>query len=200
MADSETTPLTARQAAAGVNQDDESRMLLDFLQRQRDAVLKIVEALPEEAWQTTVVPSGWTVAGMLAHLGGAEHHWFQNVTAGGAEEPPADEEGAEEPPADEEGAEGGEYDPNAAFTCDWPSADIIADYRAECRKSDEVLAVTPLSAAPRRLDFHPDLEYTAQVTSVRWIVLHMIEETATHSGHLEIACELLDGKTGTTGR
>ncbi len=190
MADSETTPSTAPQAVGDVNQDDESRMLLSFLQRQRDAVLKIVEGLPEEAWQTPVVPSGWTVAGMLAHLGGAEHHWFQNVTVGGAEEPPSDQE--------EE--EASEYDPNAAFTCDWPSADIIADYRAECRKSDEVLAVTPLSAAPHRLDFHPDPEYTAQITSVRWIVLHMIEETATHSGHLEIARELLDGKTGITGR
>jgi len=81
-----------------------------------------------------------------------------------------------------------------------PSADIIADYRDVCRKSDEVLAVTPLSAAPLGLDFHPDPEYTAQITSVRWIVLHIIEETATHSGHLEIARELLDGKTGSTGR
>jgi hypothetical protein len=170
-------------------------MLLGFLQRQRDAVLKIVEGLPEEAWQTPVVPSGWTVAGMLAHLGGAEYHWFMQVTAGGTEDPPSDEE-------EEEGEEGedGEYDPNAAFTCDWPSADIIADYRDVCRKSDEVLTVTPLSAAPGRLDFHPDPEYTAQITSVRWIVLHMIEETATHSGHLEIARELLDGKTGITGR
>ena len=190
MADPQTTPLTAPQAG-GVNHDDESRMLLSFLQRQRDAVLKIVGGLPEEAWQTPVVPSGWTVAGMLAHLGGAEHHWFQDVTAGGAEEPPSGEE---------EEAAAGEYDPNAAFTCDWPSADIIAGYRAECRKSDEVLAVTSLSAAPRRLDFHPDSEYTAQITSVRWIVLHLIEETATHSGHLEIARELLDGKIGITGR
>jgi Protein of unknown function (DUF664) len=191
MADSETTPLTAH-AVGDANQDDESRMLLGFLQRQRDAVLKIVERLPEEAWQTPVVPSGWTVAGMLLHLGGAEHHWFQNVTAGGAEEPPSEgEEGEEE--------EGG-YDPFAAFTCDWPSADIIASYREECRRSDEVLAVTPLSAAPRRLDFHPDPEYTAQITNVRWIVLHMVEETATHSGHLEIARELLDGKTRLGGR
>ena len=101
MAHSETTALTAPQAVGGINQDDESRMLLGFLQRQRDAVLKIVEGLPEAAWQTPVVPSGWTVAGMLAHLGGAEHHWFQNVTAGGGEEPPLDEE--------EE--EAGEYDP-----------------------------------------------------------------------------------------
>jgi hypothetical protein len=190
MADSETTPQTAQPAMSDVNQDDESRMLLSFLQRQRDSVLKIVERLPEEAWQTPVVPSGWTVAGMLAHLGGAEHHWFQVVTAGGGEEPPSDEEEDE----------ARKYDPNAAFTCDWPSADIIADYRAECRKSDEVLAVTPLSAAPRGLDLHPDPEYTAPIASVRWIVLHLIEETATHSGHLEIARELLDGRTGITGR
>jgi uncharacterized damage-inducible protein DinB len=196
MADSETTLLTAPQAVGDVNQDDESRMLLGFLQYQRDAVLKIVAGLPEEAWQTPVVLSGWTVAGMLWHLGGAEHHWFQDVAAGGAEEPPSDEEEGEE----EEEEEEGEYDPYAAFTCDWPSADIIASYREECRRSDEVLAVTPLSAAPRRLDFHPDPEYTAQITSVRWIVLHMIEETAAHSGHLEIARELLDGETRLGGR
>ena len=185
MADPGTTRAAA--AVSGVNQDDEARMLLGFLQYQRDAVLKVVEGLPEESWQTPVVPSGWTVAGMLWHLGGAEHHWFQDVIAGGAEEPPSD--GAEE----EE--EQGEYDPYAAFTCDSPSADIIASYREECRRSDQVLAVTPLSAAPRRPDFHPDAEYAAQVTSVRYIVLHMIEETAAHSGHLEIARELLDGKT-----
>ena len=111
MADSVTTSLIASPAADGVNTDDESRMLLHFLQFQRDAVLKVVDGLPEEAWQTPVVPSGWTVAGMLAHLGGAEHHWFMHVTAGGTEEPPSDEEAAQ----------GGEYDPNAAFTCDWPS-------------------------------------------------------------------------------
>jgi len=34
-----------------------------------------------------------------------------------------------------------------------------------------------------------------EVPSVRWVVLHMIEETAAHSGHLEIARELLDGGT-----
>jgi hypothetical protein len=181
-----------------VNQDDESRMLLGFLRYQRDSVLNIVEGLPEEAWQTPVVPSGWTVAGMLRHLGGAEHHWFQRVTAGRAEEPPSDKKEDEE--GDEGGEEEGEYDPYAAFSCDWRSADIIASYRDECRRSDEVLAVTPLSAAPRGLDFHPDPEYTTQIASVRWIVLHMIEETAAHSGHLEIARELLDGQTRLGGR
>lgn len=192
MADSETTPLSASPAVSEANQDDESRMLLGFLQYQRESVLKIVEGLPEEAWQTPVVPSGWTVAGMLWHLGGVEHHWLQHVTTGVMEEPPAEEESGDE----EEGA----YDPEAAFTCGWPSADLIANYREECRRSDEVLAVTPLCAAPRGLGFHPDPEYTRQITNVRWIVLHVIEETAAHSGHLEIARELLDGGIRLGGR
>jgi hypothetical protein len=70
MADSGTTPLTASPAVSDVNNDDEPRMLLSFLRYQRDAVLKIVAGLAEDAWQTPVVPSGWTVAGMLWHLGG----------------------------------------------------------------------------------------------------------------------------------
>src|SRR6202035_3805393 len=183
-----TTALTESPAPIGVNQDDESRMLLGFLQYQRDAVLKVVEGLPVATWQAQVVPSGWTVAGMLWHLCGVEHHWLQDVTTGVLAESPADEE--------EEGA----YDPEAAFTCDWSGADLIAGYRDECRRSDEVLAVTPLSAAPLGLHFHADSEYTRQITNVRWIVLHVIEETAAHSGHLEIARELLDGKIRLGGR
>ena len=187
-----TTALTESPAPIGVNQDDESRMLLGFLQYQRDAVLKVVEGLPVATWQAQVVPSGWTVAGMLWHLAGVEHHWLQHVITGVMEEPPAGEEAEDE--------EDGAYDPEAAFTCAWPSADLIANYRDECRRSDEVLAVTPLSAAPCGLDFHHDPEYTRQITNVRWIVLHVIEETAAHSGHLEIARELLDGKTRLGGR
>ena len=107
MADSERTALTAP-AAGDVNQDDEARMLLGFLQYQRDSVLKIVEGLPEDAWQAPVVSSGWTVAGMLAHLGGVEHHWLQHVTTGVMEEPPAGEEAG-----DAEDAEDDTYDPEA---------------------------------------------------------------------------------------
>lgn len=185
MADSEVASGAALAAADAVNQDDDSRMLLDFLQLQRDTVLKIVEGLPEDAWQTPVVPSGWTVAGMVFHLCGVERHWLQNVITGSKGEMRSGEAGQEED----------EYDPEAAFTCDWPTADLIAGYREECARSDAVLAVTLLSAAPRGLRFHYDPEYTAQITSVRWIVLHVIEETAAHSGHLDIARELLDGET-----
>jgi uncharacterized protein DUF664 len=164
-------------------QDPDDRDLLAFLGAQRDAVLSIVAGLDEAAWHRPVVPSGWTPAGLVQHLGDAERHWFQQVVTGSEVDLPWDEG---RPP----------YDPQAAFVCDRPSAEIIGYYRDQCARSDAVLAATPLSAAPRGLGLHPDPEYTRPIRNVRWIVLHVIEETARHAGHLDIARELLDGQTG----
>ena len=69
------------------SEDAEDQALLAFLAAQRDAVLSIVAGLDEEAWHRSVVPSGWTPAGLVEHLGGAEWHWFQGVVAGKDPEP-----------------------------------------------------------------------------------------------------------------
>src|SRR5690348_4982350 len=146
-------------------EDPERQALLAFLAAQRDAVLAIVEGLDEAAWHRSVVPSGWTPAGMVEHLGGAEWHWFQGVVLGIDPRSQLEDDDEEQTP----------YDPTAAFVCDEPSAEIIAFYRNQCASSDQVLAETPLTARPRGKhgvageDEPPD---------VRWIVLHMIEETA----------------------
>jgi Protein of unknown function (DUF664) len=154
--------------------------LLAFLQEQRAVVLAIVAGLEAAAWHRSVVPSGWTPAGLVDHLGGAEWHWFQGVVRGAEPEPQ---------PGDEDRAP---YDPAAAFVSELPAAEIIARYRDQCAHSDAVLAVTPLSARPRGQHGDPDQE----PPDVRWVVLHMIEETARHAGHLDIARELLDGQAG----
>jgi hypothetical protein len=158
--------------------DDERTELLDCLQYQRSSVLSIVGGLSEEAWHTSVVPSGWTPAGFVEHLGGAEYHWFRQVVAG--------------LPDDElpEGEEPEPFDRYAAFTSDSPSSEIISFYIDQCKFSDAILANVSMSAKP--IGRHTPNE---EVPSVRWVVLHMIEETAAHSGHLEIARELLDGGT-----
>ena len=57
--------------------------------------------------------------------------------------------------------------------------------------------MTPLAAAPRGRHGVPGRE---EPPDVRWIVLHMIEETARHAGHLDIARELIDGQTGLGAR
>ena len=162
-------------------ENPEDQALLDFLAAQRDSVLAIVAGLDEQAWHRPVVPSGWTPAGLVEHLGGAEWHWFQGVVCGTVPEPPP---GDEDLPA---------YDPTAAFVTDEPSAEIIRFYRDQCASSDAVLAVTPLSARPRGKHGVPGED---EPPNVRWVVLHMIEETARHAGHLDIARELLDGQTG----
>jgi len=159
--------------------DDEKRALRGFLEYQRASVLSVVQGLDEEAWHKSVVPSGWTPAGMVEHLGDAERHWFQRVVTGTEIELAWDEG---RPP----------YDPEAAFTCDRPAAQVVGYYRDQCARSDAVLAVTPLSASPKGRHGDPAMEEPADV---RWIVLHMIEETACHAGHLDIARELLDGRT-----
>jgi len=163
------------------NDDTEDQALLAFLAAQRDAVLAIVAGLDEEAWHRSVVASGWTPAGLVDHLSGAEWHWFQGVVAGKDSEPALGDEDL--PP----------YDPTAAFVCDMPSAEIIGFYRDQCASSDAVLAVTPLSAQPRGKHGVPGQD---EPPDVRWVVLHMIEETARHAGHLDIARELIDGRTG----
>jgi uncharacterized protein YndB with AHSA1/START domain len=159
--------------------DPQDPVLLEFLAAQREAVLAIVAGLEEQAWQRSVVPSGWTPSGLLEHLCGAEFHWFQMVVAGVEIELP-------------EGAEMEPYDPMAAFVTEMSSAEVIAEYRDICARSDAVLAVTPLSAAPLGVHGDPDME---EPSTVRWVVLHLIEETARHAGHLDIARELLDGRT-----
>jgi hypothetical protein len=161
-------------------EDPDDQTLLAFLEAQRGAVLAVVEGLKGEAWHRPVVPSGWTPAGLVEHLGGAERHWFQGVVADADTYLPWDD-GL--PP----------YDPQAAFVCDRPPAEIISYYRDQCARSNAVLAATPLSASPRGTHGDPEM---SEPPNVRWIVLHMIEETARHAGHLDIARELIDGRTG----
>ncbi len=159
-------------------------MLRSFLRAQRESVLAIVDELSEEAWHRSVVPTGWTPAGMLEHLGGAEWHWFQGVVAGRQPELPDDVD-EDQPP----------YDPmSVVFTSEASSAEVTTFYRDQCAASEAVLATTPLSAAPRGK--HGRYE----PPNVRWVVLHMTEETARHAGHLDLTRELLDGKVRLGGR
>jgi hypothetical protein len=156
--------------------DDVRTELLECLEYQRASARSIVDGLGEDDWHTPVVPSGWTVAGMIEHLGGVERHWFQEVVAGS----PIDLKWDEGRPA---------YEPDMRFTCDRPSSEVLTYYRARCDESDKILAGINLSDPPRGR--HGDDE----IANVRLVILHVIEETAAHTGHLEIARELLDGRT-----
>jgi hypothetical protein len=178
----ETAPVPVPEPDAAPARDAETEALRHFLDYQRSAVLAIVDGLEEEAWHRPIVASGWTPAGMVEHLGGAERHWFQNVVLG-REDPLPWDEGLPE------------YDPEMAFTCERSPAEIVAYYREQCARSNAVLDAVPMSAVPlgRHDSGGPGDEVQEEPPTVRWVVLHMIEETATHSGHLDIAREMADG-------
>jgi hypothetical protein len=155
--------------------------LLAALEYQRAAVRSIVDGLSERHWHTSVVPSGWTPAGLVTHLAGAERHWTCDVILAHDPGHRFDEDIYDEP-----------NDPCAGFVIDWPASKVLAYYRDQAQQTDEMLAMTALGSPPRGRHGTEDME---QPQSVREIVLHLIEETAAHSGHLEIAREMLDGRT-----
>jgi hypothetical protein len=155
--------------------DGEKAALSMFLTAQRASVLAIIDGLDDQALTTPVLPSGWTPLGLVEHLGYAERYWFQQILTGSAEPVPWPD------------------DDHAPLTTPRRPAAVFAFYRDQCQRSDAALAATPLGTAPRQR--HPGL-LGQQVTDLRRIVLHMIEETARHAGHLDAARELLDGKTG----
>jgi hypothetical protein len=159
----------------------EAVALQHFLDAQRASALAIIDGLTDEQLRTSVLPSGWAPLGLIQHLGHAERHWFQSVACGTAADLPWPDNGR-----------------GQAFTSSHPAAEVVAFYREQCERGNAVLATTPLDATP--LDAKPVGRHGGwlddEVTDLRRIVLHMIEETARHLGHLDAARELLDGRTG----
>jgi uncharacterized damage-inducible protein DinB len=145
-------------------------VLLAFLDAQRDRVFEVVAGL-DETQRSAALPSGWTPLELVEHLGHAERHWFQEVLLGAADPLPWPDE-----------PEGTSRSTETVFAC----------YRDQIARAHAVVASTPLSTPPRGRHGRGD----EHVTDLRFIVLHMIEETARHLGHLDAARELIDGRTG----
>jgi hypothetical protein len=170
----------AREQRSASGASAEREALLSYLVAQRAAVLEIVDGLDERSLRRSVVPSGWTCLGLLEHLGHAERFWAQVVLAG---------EVSALPWPDAEG----EWDPAAALVSDRETVDVIAFYRDQCARTDTIVARLDLDDRPPGVH---RVDLPAQVFDVREVVLHLVEETARHAGHLDIARELLDGRIG----
>ena len=142
----------------------ERELLLAYLQRQRELVLWKCEGLADDAARAVSTPTGLTVHTLVRHLAGVERGWLLEGFAG-------------EPAVrvrDEEFVDRGES-----------LADLLAAFREQIRRSDEVIAAHALDEVGVVRDH-----------SLRWMVLHLIEETSRHLGHLDLLCELADGRTG----
>ena len=151
---------------------DETGTLAGFLDFHRATLLWKIEGLDDEQLRRPMVPSGTSLLGLVKHLAYVERWWFQQVWAGQKVTYPFTDE-----------------DPDADWRVE-PSettGEILALYRGECARSREIAAASSLDeVAP-----HPRGE-----RSRRWILVHMVEETARHNGHADILREQLDGVTG----
>lgn len=158
-----------------VGTGSEREILEAFLDLYRDIMVTKLTGVPTEAAQRRLVPSSTTLAGLIKHLASVEREWFRGIL----DQRPAQEVGVRV--ADD----GWGIDPNDTVET------LVADYRRAC---DESRAV----AARFALDDSVPMPRLGQV-SLRWIYVHLIEETARHAGHADILREQTDGATGFGG-
>ena len=143
------------------------------LNRHRDVVLWKLEGLDDASLRRALVPSGTTLLGLVKHLAAVEYSWFCETFERETEPLPVDPD-----------------DPDADLRVepDETTTDVIDFYRRARAAADAVI-----------LELDADDVGTAwfgDPVSLRWVLIHMIEETARHAGHLDILRELIDGATG----
>ena len=148
--------------------------LLTLLDNNRAVVLWKLHGLSLEEASRPGVGSGTSLLGLAKHLAFVERWWFDDFFAGNAVDYPWSEE---DPDADFQIEEGETID------------DVISLYAEAVVRSNELVAeaqMDDLSVGSRG----------GERFALRWIVAHMIEETARHAGHADIIRELIDGTTG----
>jgi hypothetical protein len=120
------------------------------------------------------------MAGLVAHLRWNEYSWFQLNLAGVPDT------------GQTPWTEGGHPDAEM-FVDDVPLASLLDEYDEECARSNATIAELSLDDVEKG-------PYAAkgEGASLRYVLCHMIEETARHLGHLDIIRELLDGTTSYT--
>ncbi len=104
-----------------------------------------------------------------------ERAWFEVVLLG-----PPDEGYATPGDPDAEWRRGGEV----------PLERLLEEYETRCARSREITARLDLGSGSRRA--HSGEGHT----TLRWVLVHMFEETARHTGHLDVLRELADGTRG----
>ncbi|MCX5395962.1 DinB family protein [Streptomyces sp. NBC_00102] len=159
-------------------QSDERTMLVASLRRQRDTlVLKCSGLDPEAMAMRSVDFSGLSLLGLVRHLADVEHRWFRQRLAG--QEGPAPFSTVDEPD--------GAFDrarPGAART-----AEAWRVWRAEVDFAERFVAEAP------DLDVSANDPWQGRI-SLRWVLLHMVEEYARHNGHADLLRQGIDGAVG----
>lgn len=173
---------TQRQAPP--HQGDEVTLLRSYIAFLRDSLRMKAEGLTAEQLSTRHEPSALTLGGLLKHLAFVEHWWFSCVLRG---------TDFGEPWASVDWDADEDWDYNSAAQ-DTPE-ELFALFDATVAASDRIIDET--LATPEGLETlavrHPSDE---DPVSLRYILLHMVEEHGRHAGHADLIRESVDGTTG----
>lgn len=156
---------------------DERTQLVGWLDLQRAVVHLKCEGLSDADAHRAVLPGSpqMTMAGVVAHLCWVEHCWFEVVFLGR--------------PA--VGPRFGDAPGRArAIVSGQPLTRLLAGYERQCARSNEIAAAHSLDDVGKHQGFR------AAAASLRWILIHMVEETARQAGRMDAIRELLEGATG----
>ncbi len=162
---------------------DEAATVFGFLDYQRATLAWKCADLDAAAMRATVGPSEMTIGGLLKHMAYVEDHWFSRSLHGNEPSPPWDT-------VDWEADHDWEWHTAADDTPDqlvalWQDAVARSRTLAARAMADGGLGRSAAKAWP-----------DGRAPSLRWIVLHMIEEYARHNGHADLLRESVDGRTG----
>jgi len=140
--------------------------MMALLQFQRESLVRKVTGVDRAAAARSPVPSGITLLWLVKHLTVAEQLWFLARFAGQ------------------------HVDQRDEMVTDDDTVESLArSYEEAWTRVDAVIAAADLDELTRKPDSRGPV-------SLRWVLAHMLEETARHAGHADILRELIDGETG----
>lgn len=154
-------------------------MLLAFLDYYRAVIVDKASGLTDEQLGTRLGPSTLTLGGLVHHMAVVEDWWFTQVIA--------DEE-APEPWKSAPWEDDRDWEFTVAATM--TSEQIVAQFEESVARSRAVMETV------ESLDQTTVRERDGEPFTVRWILVHMIEEIARHAGHADLIRESIDGETG----
>jgi uncharacterized damage-inducible protein DinB len=155
---------------------DERTIVVTFLDYARATVhAKCAGISDADARRAPLVSSPlMTVSGLVSHLRWVEYWWFHVMLLGEDDHGPWTEE---------------DPDREMRIGIQVPLTELLHDYQEQCGRDRELVASRGLDALSQR-------PVAGAPVTLRWILFHLIEETARHSGHLDILREMADGVTG----
>ena len=156
---------------------DERDALLKFLEHQREVLRIAAYGLTDDQARLTPTASALSVGGLVKHVAFVERQWIDTILQ-------------------RERKTQDDYVANMDLRVGETLAGALDDYAQAARETDDVIArIADLGQpvpVPRDAPWFPD---DVDAWSVRWVLLHLIQETARHAGHADIIRESIDGAT-----